>query len=81
MVKVKLVENWREWPKMASQWCNAAGIAGCVTYAAMPEKLQDALQPVAPYIAGAIFIAGVVARLVKQKSVSGDANTAPEDVK
>lgn len=68
----KLVDNWRQWPKMASQWCNAAGVAGVTAYALLPEKLQDALPPdVALYAALALFALGFVGRLVKQESVSG----------
>lgn len=72
MVKIELVENWRQWPKMASQWCNGAGIAGVTAYSFLPEKLQDALPPnVALYAALGLFALGFVGRLVKQETVSG----------
>lgn len=68
-----LVENWKEWPKMASQWFNTAGIAGIAAYAVLPEKLQDAFPPdVALYVAGGLFVLGFVGRLIKQEAVSGD---------
>lgn len=73
MVKITLVDNWRKCPKMISQWCNAAGIAGVTAYSFLPEKLQDALPPnVVLYAALALFALGFVGRLVKQEKVSGE---------
>lgn len=72
MVKVRLVDNWRKWPKMASQWCNATGIAGVAAYSFLPEKLQDALPPnVALFVALGLFVLGFAGRLIKQEKVSG----------
>lgn len=72
MRMLRLIDNWKETPKMFSQWANTAGIAGIGAYLVLPERLQIAIEPYAPWLAGAIFTAGFIGRLVKQKSVSGD---------
>lgn len=68
---MKLIDNWKEWPKMFSQWANAAGVAGIGAYLMLPEKLQNALPPdKALYIAIGLFALGFIGRLIKQDSVS-----------
>jgi hypothetical protein len=77
--KIELVDNWRRWPYMFSQWCNAAGIAGITTYSLLPVKLQDALPPnIVPIAAAIMFALGFIGRLFKQKRVSGGVKITPK---
>lgn len=71
ILEMKLIANWKQCPKMFSQWCNTAGIAGIAAYGLLPDKLQDAISPTAAlWIACGLFALGFIGRMVKQDSVS-----------
>lgn len=67
---MKLIEEWKECWKWFSVQANTIGIAMSSTYGLMYEQLKETIP--AQYMAGitaAVFVLGVIGRLVNQTKV------------
>lgn len=65
---MKLVDDWKEARKWLSIKLPALNITFLATWAALPEKFQNAIPtPWVIGIAAALIVCGMVGRLVKQK--------------
>jgi len=80
-MKLSLVDNWRDWPRMYSQWAAAAILAfhGGVMAYITPEQLAAPTffldytwGQVASGITAALAVSGFIGRLISQDLPSGD---------
>ena len=68
---MKLISNWRKAWRMFSVQVPAVNIAFLSTWAALPDKFQDAIPlPWAIGIAVVLMVLGVAGRLIDQPKVS-----------
>jgi hypothetical protein len=65
---MKLVDNWRSWPRWISTWCYAANGSIATAWLVMPAKYQ-AMIPPHWVMRGVLFfvVTGFVGRLFKQQ--------------
>jgi hypothetical protein len=65
---MKLIDEWKQCWKWFSVQANTIGAAVSSTYAVMYPQLKGTIPPSYMFgITAAIFVAGVIGRLVKQK--------------
>lgn len=75
---MKLVENWTSSYKWLSMHFTAIGMAGAATYAALPDKLQDAIpHNLVPWLAMGIFVLIFAGRITNQGGKYADSVKTP----
>lgn len=73
---MKLIPEWRRAWRMFSVQAQAIGVALCATYVQMYDQLKDTFPPIwMASLTACIFSIGLIGRVFKQKSVSGDNDT------
>lgn len=70
---MKLVSDWKDFPKWFETWAATAGFAGCIAWNHMPEEWKQLLVAwkYAPYAAGAMFVLTMIGTLVAQPKLPG----------
>ena len=70
---MKLVDDWKQFPKWFETWAATAGLAGSVAWHRIPDEWRALLMnwKYAPYAVGAMFVLTMIGTLVAQPSLAG----------
>lgn len=70
---MRLIQNWKQSARFASNWFHAAQVAVAGSWAILPADLKTYLPPkVLIGVAAFLGVAGVIARMVDQSSAPTD---------
>ena len=72
-MKIKLVDDWKQFPKWLETWAASAGIAGTYAWHHIPVEWQQLLlnSKYAQYGVIAMFVLTMLGTLVAQPSLAG----------
>jgi hypothetical protein len=70
---MKLVKDWKDFPKWFETWAATVGLAGSAAWHHIPDEWRQLLMnwKYAPYAVGALFVLTMVGTLVAQPSLAG----------